>query len=228
MKVKWGAIVVDGRNKIGGHVASKNRAGSYFRTKVTPVNPRSTFQVNVRNRLGGLSSAWRGLTAAQRIAWNAAVSDYKKTDIFGDIRNPSGFNLYQKLNNNLVNIVQSQLTAPPLPEAVNAFTSVLFEADNSSQVMHITYAPAIEADHSVLVFGTPAISPGISFVKSEFRQFDVINAADASPFEIGTEYIAKFGPIGAVGMQIFVQLVQVNWNTGQAGIPIQDSCIIVV
>ncbi|MBA7622081.1 hypothetical protein ES703_29452 [subsurface metagenome] len=228
MKTKWGALVVDGRGKLGGHVASKNRAGSYFRTKVTPVNPASIYQVNVRNRFGGLSSAWRGLTAGQRLAWNAAVSDFAKTDIFGDLHNPTGFNLYQKLNNNLLNIGKAVITTPPLVEAVEAFTSILFEADNSAQVMHITYTPAIEADHSVLVFGTPAISPGISFVKSEFRQFDVMVTADASPFQIGPEYIAKFGPIGAVDMKIFVKLVQINWNTGQAGIPIQASCIIVV
>ena len=30
MKMKWGALVVDGRGKIGGQVASKNRAGAYL------------------------------------------------------------------------------------------------------------------------------------------------------------------------------------------------------
>ena len=107
MKIKFGALVVAGRGKIGGHVASRNRAGAYLRTKVTPVNPATVYQVAVRNRLAGISTDWRGLTAAQRTAWNAAVSDYAKTDIFGDIRNPSGFNLHQKLNNNLVNIAKA-------------------------------------------------------------------------------------------------------------------------
>jgi len=38
MKTLFGAIVVDGRGKLGGHVASKNRHGSYFRTKVSQAN----------------------------------------------------------------------------------------------------------------------------------------------------------------------------------------------
>lgn len=226
MKVKWGAIVVDGRNKIGGHVASKNRAGSYFRTKVSPTNPGTSYQVNVRNRLAGLSTAWRALSAAQIKAWNTAVPDYTRTDIFGDLRNPSGFNLHQKLNNNLLNIGQAVITSPPLPEAIDAFTSVSVAAAEGLQTVTITYAPVIAADHSVLVFGTPAISPGISFVKSEFRQFDVMIAADVSPFAISAEYIAKFGVVGAAGMQIFIKMVQINWATGQAGIPIIASCII--
>lgn len=228
MKCKFGAIVVAGRGKIGGHVASRNRAGSYFRTKVTPVNPGTTYQVGARNRLAGISTAWRALTAAQRTAWNAAVADYARTDIFGDIRNPSGFNLYQKLNNNLVNCSESVITAPPLPEAVDAFTSFSIAADFTLQTLTITYAAAIAADHKVLAFATPAISPGVNFVKSEYRQYDVLATADASPYSNETEYIAKFGAIGSVGMKVFVKLVQINTNTGQAGIPITASCIITV
>ena len=226
MKAKFGAIVVEGRGKIGGHVASRNRAGSYFRTKVTPTNPATSYQVGARNRLSGISSDWRGLTAAQRLAWNSAVGDYAKTDIFGDLRNPSGFNLHQKLNNNLVNIGKSQRTTPPAVEEVDAFTSMSVAAANGAQTVTITYAPAIGADHSVLVFGTPALSPGKTFVKSELRQFDVMVTADASPFSIETEYIAKFGAVGSAGLKIFIYLVQVCWNTGQAGLGLLASCII--
>lgn len=93
MKTKFGAIIVDGRGKIGGHVASKNRGGAYLRTKVTPANAQTSAQNQVRNLFTSLTQGWRGLTQAQRDAWNAAVLDYSRTDIFGDIRNPSGINL---------------------------------------------------------------------------------------------------------------------------------------
>ena len=98
MKVKFGAIVVDGRGKIGGHVASKNRGGAYFRTKVTPTNPNSTAQAGVRNRMTSLAQGWRGLSASARLSWNNAVGDFAKTDIFGDIKQPSGINLFPTLN----------------------------------------------------------------------------------------------------------------------------------
>lgn len=226
MKTKWGALIVDGRNKIGGHVASKNRAGAYLRTKVTPSNPGTTFQVNVRNRLAGLSSAWRALTANERTAWNASVADFAKTDIFGDLRHPSGFNLHQKLNNNLVNIGIAQITTPPLPEAVDAFTSMSIAADFNAQTLTITFAPAIVVTHRVLLLATPCISQGISFVKSEFRQITYLNSANTSAHSAETAYIVKFGAIGAEGTKVFVRLVQINVTTGQAGIPIQASCIV--
>lgn len=217
MKMKWGALVVDGRNKIGGHVASANRAGAYLRTKVTPVNPKSAHQVTVRARLSSISSSWRSLTASQILAWNAAVSDYKKTDIFGDIKNPSGFNLYQKLNNNLANVGGTALTLPPAPVGVSVFTTLALAAAAGAQTMVATVTPAtIPATEYVIIRATHAVSNGKTFVKSEFRQIQVLTAVVAGSINLAAAYIAKFGPIGAANEKIFITATHVNKNTGQA------------
>jgi len=226
MKCKFGAIVVDGRNKIGGHVASKNRAGSYFRTKVTPTNPGTTYQVNVRNRLAGISSAWRGLTAGERTAWNASVAGFAKTDIFGDLKHPTGFNLHQMLNNNLLNLGYDGISTPPLPQAVDAFTSLSIAAAAGAQTLTVTFAPAIVIPHGVWLLATPGLSAGISFVKSEFRQIIPLNHLSDSPYDAETFYIARLGVIPAAGSKLFVKMTQYNNTTGQAGIPIQASCIV--
>ena len=226
MKLKYGAIVVDGRGKIGGHVASKNRAGAYLRTKVTPVNPQSTYQSSVRNRLTSLSQGWRGLTDAQRNSWNSAVADYAKTDIFGDLRNPSGFNLYQRLNNNLLNIGVVAISTPPIPSSVDAFTSFTLAAAAGANTITATFAPAISATMSVKAFATSPQSAGKSFVKSEYRQIGVLTSTSASPFALTTMYNAKFGSVGAAGQKIFVKFVQVNEATGQEGTPIVARAIV--
>jgi len=229
MKAKFGAIVVAGRGKIGGHVASRNRAGSYFRTKVTPVNPNTSYQAAIRARLSAAAQAWRGLTPAQRAEWNAAVEHFAKTDIFGDLQNPAGFNLYIKLRSNLVNIGESALTSPPTPQDIINFTSLSVAADYTLQTLTITFAATpIAATEKVLLFATPALSPGKKFVKSEYRQIDVLAAADTSPHSAETEYIAKFGAIGAVGQKMFVKLVPISVASGQAAIPVSASCIITV
>jgi hypothetical protein len=230
MKIKFGSIVVAGRGKIGGHVASRNRAGAYLRTKVTPVNPQSTDQTTVRNRLSGLASGWRNLTAAQRAAWNAAVSDFAKTDIFGDLKTPTGFNLYQRLNNNLLILGESAITTPPETVAVDAFTSFSFAAEDATdtELLQLTFAPAIESDHKVKVYATPPLSAGKSFVKSEYRLIDVLDDGDTSVFDILAEYQAKFGSTGEAGQKIFIKMVQVELNTGIAGIPIEASAIVTV
>jgi hypothetical protein len=223
MKIKWGALVVDGRNKIGGHVASKNRAGSYLRTKVTPVNPETIYQLNVRDRFGGLSTAWRGLDAAERLAWNTVVDHFARTDIFGDLRNPSGFNLHQMLNNNLLNVGESAITTPPLPAAVAAFKTMSFTIENTVESLMIAFTENVATDHAAIVLATPAISPGISFVKPEYRQIAVLPAETATGYDALAEYVARFGAIGATGMQVFIRMFMVNTVTGQAGLGIAAS-----
>lgn len=229
MKTKFGSIIVAGSGKIGGHVASRNRGGSYLRTKVTPVNPQTTAQSTVRNRLAGLSQAWRGLTASQRSAWNAAVGDFAKTDIFGDLKNPSGFNLFQRLNNNLLAVGASQINSPPAAAAVDAFTSFSLAAEDATaaESLTLTFAPAIESDHKVKVFATAPISAGVSFVSSEYRLIEIIDDGDNSPYDAISAYQTKFGSTGDVGQKIFVKLVQVNASTGQEGTPISASAVVV-
>lgn len=227
MKAKFGAIIVDGRGKIGGHVASKNRSGSYLRTKVTPVNPQTAAQLNVRNRFTDLSQAWRGLTDDQRTAWNAAVGDYAKTNVFGDIKNPTGAQLYQRLNNNLLNIGEAAISVPPIPGAVFSFTSFSFAVDNSDGTMLLTFAPAIPATDKILVFATPAVSPGKSYVANQLRQIDVLTTADLTGADIAPAWEAKFGAIPAAGQKVILQVKAVNVDTGQAGVPLEASAIIV-
>lgn len=226
MKAKFGAIVVAGSGKLGGHVASRNRGGAYFRTKVTPVNPDTTYQAGVRNRLTSISQEWRSLSASNRDSWNSAVQAFAKTDVFGDLKNPSGFNLYQRLNNNLDAVGSAGITIPPLPGNVYAAATLSAVADVSDESILVSYTPVIPAGQAVKVFATPCLSPGVSFVKSEYRLIEVIVAADVTPYDIFPAWSARFGFLTA-GTKVFVKFVGVNSVTGQEGTAISASTIVV-
>lgn len=217
MKIKFGSLVVDGRGKIGGHVATKNRGGAVLRTKVTPSNAQSASQSGIRNRFTGLAQAWRGLSQADRDAWNAAVPSFSRTDIFGDLRNPSGANLYQRVNNNLLSIGETALSVPPLPSEVQAVVASALSAAVGTPAMSLTFAPAIDADTKVQVWATAPLSAGKQFVKSEYRRIGTLAHADTSPKNILSLYVAKFGNTGAIGQKIFVKIIPTNLNTGQTG-----------
>jgi hypothetical protein len=217
MKAKFGAIIVAGSGKIGGHVASHNRHGAYLRTKVTPVNPQSSYQSTVRNRFSGISSGWRGLTQAQRDAWNSAVVDFQKTNIFGDLKTPSGFNLYQRINNVLLLIGKAAVTTPPNVTAVDSLLTLSAVGSVVMASIDITYTPAIAADHSALCYMTAPQSAGKSFVKSEYRLVKVMLTADTSPYDIAAAYIARFGALPAIGQKVFIRIVEVEWTSGLQG-----------
>lgn len=216
-KAKFGMIVTDMRNKLGGHVFTKNRAGAVVRTKVTPSNPQTVDQSSVRNRFTGLSQAWRNLTQAQRDAWNAAVASYQRTDIFGDLRSPSGINLFQRLNNVLLSVAESVIDTPPLPSAVENVYAVSMTAAVAAPAMSIILNEAVPADTAVKLFATAPLSAGRSFVKSQFRLIDVIATLGATPHNALAAYVAKFGSTGEIGQKIFVKTVPVNTVTGQEG-----------
>lgn len=218
--MQFGAIVVAGSGKIGGQVASRNRGGAYLRTKVTPVNPQTSAQLGARNRLTGRSQAWRGLTQAQRDSWSAAVGQYARTDIFGSLRNPSGFNLYQRINNNLLQVGQTVLVSPALPAAVLTVSITSLVATVAGQLIPLTLSAAVPAGSSMKVFATSPQSPGVSFVKSEYRLINTYPAATATPVALGVPYTTKFGAFVA-GQKIFVKIAFVNNLTGQESAPAQ-------
>ena len=210
MKLKFGAIVTDGRGKIGGHVASKNRAGAYLRTKVTPSNPNTVAQVQARGILASLSQSWSSLSESQRLGWNDAVKEWGSTDIFGDIKNPSGINLFVKLNANLISVGLPTVSDVPAKSEIPAVVLIEGVYKISTGTLTIYFNNVLADGYRALVRATPRLSAGVSFVKSQFRVigYEVVQADRVTLIDY---YSAKFGTVSA-GDNIYtsVQFVSVN------------------
>lgn len=215
MKAQFGALVVAGSGKINGWVASRNRGGAYFRTKVTPLNPSTSAQQNARGILGSLSTQWSQLTEEQRLSFNNAVASFATTDIFGDIRNPSGINLYVKLNTNLINTGQAQITSAPAKEefVFSGISSIAMDA--STPDGYVTLANVDNDGAIALVFATPSLSAGTSFVKNRLRALGPVTIDD-DQINFGADYTAKFGSFVA-GANIVVGFRIIS-ATGQASV----------
>lgn len=223
-KLKFGMIVTEGRGKLGGHVLSKNRYGAYARTKVTPVNPQSPAQQAARNILSAFSQAWSGLTQEAILAWNNAVGDFSRTDVFGDLRNPTGKNLFTRLNINLNSIGVIPIDAPPLPSEVPSAAIVTVEINPTLLLYSIVFtgdSPLV----SYQIWATPALSPGISFVSSEYRLIDSVAGGAGSPIDFNAAYVNRFG-VPAVGAKVFVKMVPIHLVTGQNAVGSSASTIV--
>jgi hypothetical protein len=216
-KIKLSAIVSEMRGKLNGSVFSKNRGGAYLRTKVTPVNPQTIYQGNVRARLTTFSQAWRALTQAQILAWNSAVSNFVGTDIFGDIKTPSGINLYNKLNLNLAAAGQASIDNPPLPVGTGYISSmdIVPSAATDEIIVNFT-AEGASVGQTIIVQATKGVSAGKNFVKSEYRQIDTLAGNSATGVDVGPAYVAKFGTM-TEGQKVFIRLVFVDNTTGVSG-----------
>jgi len=210
-------IAADIRGHAGGTVFSKNTSGNYIRNKVTPVNPATPAQSLVRSRFTSISQDWRGLTEAQRRAWNQGAINFQNTDIFGNSVPLTGFNLFKRLNQNLLAAGAATIDDIPVPSDVFAFTTNSLSADTTGGTLDLTFTPAIAVGTSVIIYATAGQSVGKSFVKSEFRQIRVLTSADVSPINLGGEYITVFGALPTAGTKVFVETSPILDLTGQRG-----------
>ena len=217
--------MVDGRGKIGGHVASKNRSGSYLRTKVTPSNPNSVAQVAVRNMLATASSSWSLLTALQRTAWDSATSDWTSTNIFGDGVLPTGKNLFTKLNINLMNIGGNMISDVPVKVSVPVIitTDVLMDLSNNTIFLNPV---VVEVGYVYLISATAVQSDGTSFFKGKFRNIAVVPDPTTGQTDLYQAYIDRFG-VPAVGANIQVEVKLINTATGQTGLPVTFPMVVI-
>lgn len=225
-KIKLSAMFAAISGKLNGSVFAKNKGGAYIRTKVTPNNPRTSFQLAVRARLTALSQAWRTLTQTQITAWNGAVNDWMTTNVFGDALKPSGINLYVRLNANILNAGGTALTAPPMPGAVpnEVLSNFYYQTGSSEFAFELSVSP-IPANYAYVVEATPSLSPGISNANTLFRQIAVMPAGALSNDNLNTEYVAKFG-VGVTDAKVFVRGYLVNLLTGQKGAVTSGSAIV--
>lgn len=177
-----------------------------MRNKVTPVNPQTSFQQAVRAALTAASQSWRTLTQAQRDAWNTVVPNFAKTDIFGDIKNPSGINLYNRLYLNANTIGGTPLTSPPALSSSPGVPDIGLTADSSPQTFTITSGlTSVPAGEDWVVMATPNQSAGREFVKNQYRIIAVLASGTTLPSAQITNFTNKFGALVGgekVGLQV--------------------------
>ena len=212
-KIKFGMMMTDASGKLGGQVFSKNRGGAYVRTKVTPTNPQTSAQSTIRGIFASISSRWSSLTDAQRASFNGFVQAYARTDIFGDLRNPSGKSLFQRLNQNLEISGQTQTDICNSPVEVPFANLYSAGAVISSTTFKVDYAGNLTGA-KIVVWATPQMSQGTKFVKNQLRQLEVFTGVNADMVDIWSSYVAKFGtPVIGANISVAVRVINAN---GQA------------
>jgi hypothetical protein len=228
--VKWSGMIAEVRGKLNGTVFARNRYSCYARNKVTPYNPQSPAQQYIRNIFAQLSKKWRNLTQDERDAWNRAVVEFIKTNIFGDKYKPSGINLFIRINMNLFLIGQPMITLPPVPVAVDYIRIIKIKLDINGNAIDLFIESKNGINHIPTVFVTRPLSPGITYVKSEFRMIEYsieFLGPDQYILHIGAQYKSKYGPlVDFIGQRFSYKITPIDKKTGLNGISVQDMIII--
>jgi hypothetical protein len=227
-KVVYGPIVSDARNKIGGSVFTKVRAGSMVRRKVSPCQPRTTAQMNVRAAFTALSKLWGGSTMdANRAGWIALAASYPVKDVFGANVSLTGHQLFVKLNRNLQTVkVPTPLLIAPV-SLTCPYPGELTLAHDGPPVTTLTIDQATDATaaEGLAIFATPGISAGRSSAGARFRLIWAQAGPNGGPQNFLAVYTTKFGA-PATAQKIFFREVYVKLATGAASMGSEDSIVI--
>lgn len=115
--VRFGSTISEIRGSINGATFSRNRAGAIIRNRITPINPNTMSQAQIRYLFSYVASQWASLNQNQKTQWN----DYAKTLTFwvnrlGESYTPSGRQVFQYCN---INLILSGTTITGSPGAYN-------------------------------------------------------------------------------------------------------------
>ncbi len=97
-KIKLSALVSDMKGKANGSVFSKNSGGIYFRNNPSGGGKKSAKWDKQKSNFSAIARAWRSLTELQQQSWIDIVNQYPTKNAFGDVRIPTGYELFCRLN----------------------------------------------------------------------------------------------------------------------------------
>jgi hypothetical protein len=215
-KIVFSAVVGDARKKAGGVVFTKGRSGAVVRRKVSPIQPRSSAQRNVRADFSAISKSWSGASMddAKRAAWNALAQNYPVKDKFGASHVLTGLQMFQKLNRVLATMGVGTLYVAPATLSAG-FPGTLTVTATAPGTLTFTCSNTIPAGENIMIFGAAQQSPGRTFVGSRFRFLD--NLPQAASYDVGAKYVAKFGALIAT-KKVPLLVRNANTSTGATSI----------
>lgn len=197
-----------------GMTASRNRFGQYMRTRASPVQPRTSPQLNQRARMTTNAAAWRALTDAQRAGWLSLGLSITRTDSLGSSYSMNGFMAYCSVNNNKLDAGDAAVSDAPAIVTPGDLISATVTLTAAAFSIAYTATP-LAAGVRLFIWVSPQKSAG-RFFNGDYRLLSVTAAAAASPANVLAAYTARFG-VPVVGKRIFIGLQ--TYNGGFKGSP---------
>ncbi len=184
--VQFGGGVAQIRGKLGGTVFSRGRGGAIVRSWVSPINPNTAAQQQVRNALSTLVVKWLTvLTQLQRNGWKTYADNVPFQNALGDTIFLTGQQMFMRSNSVLVRNGLIRVDDAPTIFNLGDFTDpILLVGEISSPVINIvpnlTDAWATETRGFMFVQAARQMNPTINFFKGPFLQVGFI-VGDPSP-----------------------------------------------
>lgn len=216
--VRFSSVVSEVRGSINGSTFFRTRSGASIRNRITPVNPNTMAQAQIRYLFSYVASQFSTLSRSQKEEWN----DYAKSLSFwknrlGESYTPSARQAFQYCNTNLIlsstgiaSTVPGQVTyiwnfekliknpimdlteKPAPPRFQNGdftFTATVTDGLLASLVSNeASIAPGATDESTFIVEATPAYRPTMQNRKNKYRLIQAVTAGSSSSINLTSAY----------------------------------------
>ena len=204
---------------VGPYVTARNKAGTYTRARVIPLNPQSPAQQNIRATLAAVASMWRGLPQETREAW-AGVQKQVDASL-------SPFNVFARVVCNLVLSGQDPATAAPVVPAFGILTMDGIAASVAGTPLALTLTVTDLATTTTgakyKVEASAPCSAGRHVPGNAFKVIGYFNDAASITTGVAAAYAAEFG-VPAAGTRMAVRITEIL--SGFQGVPHSGDCLV--
>ncbi len=198
-----------------GVTAAKTRGRKYIRNRGYGGSTRTSYQASVKAVFKQLSQAWRGLTNAQILAWNAAANTAEGRSVLGTKSKISGSNLFMRLNYWVVTCGGSVMTDVPVLGGVEAPASATIALSSSAMTFTLASIPSDVTNLKLVIQASVPKSNGITRAYAEAASIMDPMTPVTTAIDLKSAYDAKCGAPTAGTPKVFFKYFYVNTVTGE-------------
>jgi hypothetical protein len=189
--------------KLGLTVTWPARNGLVRRILVTPKNPRTDRQLEVRELLVQQARRFDALTDAQQDAWNVVANGFQSRPSLGQSGPLTGLQLFVRINCKLGLLGQDAVDAPPVAPQFPSLAVQSLVITNTAEVIAVKLACPSNPGESTVLRASPPQNSAIRACRN-FRIIGICPAPTDGSADITALYTAEFGAV-PVGKRLFVQ-----------------------
>ena len=198
-----------------GVTAAKVKSRKYIRNRGYGGSTRTSYQASVKAVFKQLSQAWRSLTSAQILAWNAAANTAEGRSVLGTKSKISGCNLFMRLNYWVVYCGGSIMTSVPTLSGVEAPADATVVLSASAMTFTLADIPESVTNLKLIIMASEPQGNGITRAYSKAAAFgDPLTPVDTA-IDIKSDYDDKCGAPSAGAPKVFFKYFYVNTATGE-------------
>lgn len=191
-RIQYTGSVSEIRGSIAGSTYQRNASGTIIKSKNNQRFSSSVNQSLAQQRFAQISTLWNNISGAFKAEWQGNADVFSRTDFYGRVKKLNGFQWFQLVNNNLL-----QVEAPTQSEPFTDFNPIAlptFNIDIDSSTLDFRFSVSQDlTNYYVMCF---ASAPCSSVQQSSRIQKLFIKKFTGNPIttvSLLSEYESTFG-----------------------------------